>query len=573
MNTTAANPLKLAMREARSSMFAVGFFSFFINLMMLSGPIYMLQVYDRVLTSNSIETLAALSVMLLILFVAIGCLEFARSRILARVGSQLEARISLPVFDASIRKRIVTSGDDGSEHLSDLTSVRDFLSSNALPAFFDLPWVPIYLLILTILHPALGLLGLGGALFLGALAWANNRSTQAPLAQFAQLAAPARALATSTTRNAATVHAMGMLGDLRAFWSQQMHHANNCKALGTDRASAFAIISKTARLLLQSAALGLGAALVIVGDFTAGAMIAGTIILGRGLAPVDQSIAHWRSLTSTQGAIARLETLLEQHPEPVNRISIPAPTARLDVDKVFAGPPGAEKATISAVNFSLEAGNAVAVIGPSASGKSTLARLLTGIWMPQAGQVRLDDVAYAQWNPGEIGRHVGYLPQDIELFEGTIAQNIARFSNDVADTEIISAAVAAGVHKMILQLPEGYDTDVGEGGRALSGGQRQRIGLARALFRDPFLVVLDEPNANLDSDGDAALAEAIAGIQKRGGIAIVISHRPGIIAAVDTLLMLENGRQRAFGPKEAILASRDPSANKNNVTPLVKRAI
>ena len=573
MSITAVNPLKHAIREARRSMIAVVVFSCFINIMMLAGPVYMLQVYDRVLTSNSIETLIALSVMLLILFVAIGLLEFTRSRILARVGSQLEARVGNSVFDADVRKRVAASSDDGSEPLSDLSSVRDFLSSNALPSFFDLPWVPIYLLILAILHPAMGLLGLCGALFLGGVAWTNNRSTHTPLAQAANLSAVARVTATTGTRNSAAVKAMGMLGDLRAHWMQQMQVANDQKKIGTDRASTFAILSKTTRLLLQSAALGLGAALVIAGDFTAGAMIAGTIILGRGLAPVDQSIAHWRSYTSAKGAIARLNALLDANPEAPRQLSMEAPRSRLDVEHVFAGPPGAQKATVSDLHFSLEAGTAVAVIGPSASGKSSLARLLTGVWLPQAGSVRLDGVSFTQCNTDEIGQHIGYLPQDIELFDGTIAQNISRFCHDVSDDEIVTAANAAGVHEMILKLPDGYASLVGEGGRTLSGGQRQRIALARALFRDPFLVILDEPNASLDSDGDAALAEAIGKIRARGGIAIVISHRPGIIAAVDKLLMLDNGRQRAFGFKDELLSPRNSDGEKSNVTPLVKRAI
>lgn len=542
---------------------------------MLAGPLYMLQVYDRVLPSSSLETLVALSILLVGLFVVSACLEFARTRILSRVGTKLEAQVAPQAFDAGVRKRLAQSSDDGDESLTDTATLRDFISGNGLAAFFDLPWAPIYIAILTILHPALGLLGFGGMIFIVILAWLNNRATNTSWAQYANAAATGRTIATASQKNAEVAKAMGMGRALRHVWLNHYLRADQDKSRATDWSGTFTVLSKTSRLLLQSAALGLGAALVIAGELTAGAMIAGTILLGRALAPIDQSINHWRSYLGAKAAYARLDTLLTTYPESERRLSQPSAHKNLSVERVFAGPPGARKATVSQIQFSLMAGEALAVIGPSASGKSTLARLLSGVWIPQAGDVRLDGVAYDQWNNDEIGAQIGYLPQDVELFDGTIAQNIARFQTDATDMEIVAAAEAAGVHEMILQMPNGYETEIGEAGRCLSGGQRQRLGLARALFREPFLVVLDEPNANLDADGDTSLAAAINGIRERAGIAIIISHRPSIVEAVDKVLVLEEGRQRVFGPAAQVInqSTQSIDVQRGNVTPMVKQAV
>ncbi len=566
MKKPESTPLKQAMRAARPSLIMTGVFSLFINLLMLAGPLYMLQVYDRVLPSSSVDTLIALSALLLGLFIVTGCLEFVRSRILSRVATQLETRVAPGVFDAAVRKRVAEPHDEGDESLNELGGLRDFLSGNALPAFFDMPWVPIYLAILTILHPVLGLLGLVGALFLLALACMNNGTTRAPMMRYAAIISPGRAIAQASQKNAEVLQAMGMVDAVRRSWLDIHSKADVHKSRATEWSGLFSVTSKTSRLLLQSAALGVGAALVITDDFSAGAMIAGTIILGRGLAPVDQSIAHWRSYVSAKASYARLEKLLTCYPEAPRRLSQPAAHRTIDVESVYAGPPGARKAVVSGINFSIVAGEALAIIGPSACGKSTLARLLAGVWMPQAGTVRLDGVALDQWNGEERGRQIGYLPQDVELFDGTVAQNIARFQGDATDMEIVAAAEAAGVHEMILQLGDGYETLIGEAGRGLSGGQRQRLGLARALFRDPFLVILDEPNANLDADGDLALIAAVNRIRDRGGIAIVITHRPGFIEAVDKALVLNNGRQQAVGPVSEVLARTTqmvPAVNSN----------
>ena len=567
--------LVAALKHSRSGIVGTAFFSLFINLLMLAGPIYMLQVYDRVLPSKSIETLIALSVLLVGLFVVSGCLEYVRVRLLSRTGRQLEARVAPAVFDAAVRSRVANTKGEGTDPLGDLIGVRDFLSGNGLPAFFDLPWVPIYLLLLTVLHPALGLLGSVGALFLVALAWINNRITKAPMADFAQTMNNGRVVSQAGQNNAEVLQALGMVHSVRRLWLGIHRKADIFKTKAGDRSGLFSVVSKTSRLALQSAALGLGAALVVADQLTAGAMIAGTIIMGRGLAPIDQSIAHWRALVGAKAAFARLERLLAANPEPDPKLSQRRVSEKLSVERVFAGPPGARKAVVSGIDFSLRAGEALAVLGPSASGKSTLARLLSGVWLPQSGTVRLDGAALDQFNSEELGAQIGYLPQDVELFEGTIAQNIARFLTDATDMEIVAAAEAAGVHEMILQLPEGYETNIGEAGRSLSGGQRQRIGLARALFREPFLVVLDEPNANLDANGDLALVSAISSIKARGGIVVIITHRPGFVDAVDYALVLESGRQRGFGPVADVLSpsAQSGAAKVSNVTPLAKLAI
>lgn len=567
-------PLKQAMRASRPPLIMTGVFSLFINLLMLAGPLYMLQVYDRVLPSGSIDTLIALSVLLFGLFVVRGSLEYVRSRVLSRIGTRIEAQVAPGVFDAAVRKRTAEPHDDGDENLTELGGLRDFLSGNALPAFFDLPWVPIYLAILALLHPVLGLLGLAGAVFLFVLAWLNNRATRTPMARYVNAISPGRAIAQASQKNAEVLQAMGMVDAVRRTWLGIHNEADAHKTKATEWSGLFAVVSKTSRLMLQSAALGVGAALVVVDDFSPGAMIAGTIILGRGLAPVDQSIAHWRSYVSAKAAYARLEQLLTSYPEAPRRLSQPPARRSIDVESVYAGPPGARKAVVSGIDFSVPAGEALAIIGPSACGKSTLARLLAGVWMPQAGSIRLDGVALDQWNLEERGNQIGYLPQDVELFDGTVAQNIARFQSDATDMEIVAAAEAAGVHEMILQLSDGYETMIGEGGRSLSGGQRQRLGLARALFRDPFLVILDEPNANLDADGDLALISAVDRIKERGGIAVVITHRPGFVEAVDTALVLNEGRQQAVGPVAEVLARTTqavPAVN-SNVRPIASAA-
>ena len=563
MNRTKPTVLQSTFRRGWNNLAIVALFSMAINVLMLSGPLYMLQVYDRVLPSNSIETLIAMSVLLLGIYLCVGCLELVRLRILARVGRNLETGVAPALFDASIRQRISNTIGSKSSDFTELSRIRDFLSSNALPAFFDLPWIPIYLLILALLHPVLGWLGLGGAIFLFLIAVLNDWAIRAPSNRLGRQIGISQTIANAGRQNAYALKAMGMVNPIRSRWLAAIGETDIEKSKVADRSASFSTISKTLRFVLQSAALGVGAALVIGGEFSAGAMIAGTILLGRGLAPVDQSIAHWRSLRSAKIAYDRVNRLLLSNPPPEKKLIQPRAHKRLDVERLFAGPPGSKQAVISGIDFSLTTGDALAVLGPSAAGKSTLARLLAGIWTPQTGTIRLDDVALQHLNDDERGSQIGYLPQDVQLIEGSVAENIARFQYDFSDAEIVSAAMAAGAHEMILRLPDGYETNIGEDGTTLSGGQRQRIGLARALFREPFCIILDEPNANLDADGDLALINAVADCRQRGSIVIVMTHRPSIVDAVSHALVLNEGKQRAFGPIDEVLAK---TTNLNPVT-------
>lgn len=565
-----------AFRSLKGGFAAIALFSLAINLMMLAGPLYMMQVYDRVLTSNSMETLIALSLLLAGIFIVSGLLDFVRMRILNRLGARFEERAGGAIFEAVMRRKVHGTAEAGDMVTNDLNAFRDFVSGSTLIAFFDAPWVPIYLAVLFMLHPLLGLLGLAGAFILFVLAMFNDGMSRRPMQQTAAGRRRSDGLFAMCERNAESIHAMGMNADLRKKWSLLQWTAGLSKTSATDRVSTFTVISKTFRLALQSAMLGLGAALAISGEATAGVMIASTIILSRALAPVDQAIGQWRTFTAAIGSYGKLKTLLSEFPATKRMMSFPDARYYLDVSIQMAGAPTAARASISGISFSLEAGDVVAVIGPSGSGKSTLARMIVGIWKPQRGEVCLDQVSTAKWNAEELGAQIGYLPQDVELFEGTIRENISRFSETRNDDAVLSAASKADVHEMIMQLPDGYETKIGADGQFLSGGQRQRIGLARALYGDPFVLVLDEPNANLDATGDAALRRAVLDARDRDAVVIVMTHRPSTLEAVDKVLVLENGRQRAFGPKEEVLRAATKAvptagAESGSVTPLPQR--
>ncbi len=551
-----------------------GAFSLVINLLMLAGPLYMMQVYDRVLASRSYSTLVALTVLVVGLLCFMGLLEVIRSRVLVRVGGRIDARLGGRVFDALIRRSLVSPNAEASQPLSDLKTLREFLSGTGPFAFFDAPWLPIYLGVIFLLHPLLCLVAAVGAALLFTIALVNELRTRKPQAEAGEQNARASAIASAGRRNAEVVGAMGMAGGLRRLWAARNDLALVQLARASDRAGTMTAMSKTLRLILQSAILGVGAALVIEQAVSAGAMIAASIIMGRALAPVEQAIGNWRGFIGARAAYRRLDALLHEVPLPPQPLALPLAEKRLDVDGIFAGPPGATRPVVSGISFSLEGGEALGVIGPSAAGKSTLARLLVGVWPPQRGSVRLDGASLDQWDTETLGRQVGYLPQDVELFAGTIAENIARFDEDADADAVIAAAQAAGVHDMILHLPDGYETEIGEGGVNLSGGQRQRLGLARALYRDPILVVLDEPNSNLDAEGDQSLTDAIRGMKERGQIVVVMTHRPSAIDAVDKILVINGGQQQAFGAKEEILrpAARDLPAREENVAELPKRS-
>lgn len=550
--TTARPELRRAMGRCRRAFLGTGVFSLVINLLMLTGPLFMLQVYDRVLTSRSVPTLIALTALVAGLYGFMGVLEFIRSRVLSRVGSQLDDDLNPRTFSIWVAEG-VSGHQKASQPLHDLKNLRQFLAGSGPLALFDMPWIPIYLGIIFLFHWTLGLVATVGAVTILTVALANELLTRKPLSEANRSQLNSSSFAELCRRNAEAVLALGMRRHVQRRWLDLQSKATSEHRQASDRSSAFSSFSKSFRRFLQSAILAAGAVLAIKQIISPGMMIAASIIMGRALSPIDLAIGQWKGFISARLAWRRLSALFDAVPGIERRTSLPAPEGRLTVDNLFALPPGGEKAVLEALTFDLEPGQGLGVIGPSASGKTTLARLLTGIWKPSRGNLRLDGAAFDQWDRDELGRYLGYLPQDVELFEGTVRDNIARFDPDASDEAVVEAAMQAGAYQMILGLPNGYETQIGEAGAILSGGQRQRIGLARALFGNPVLVVLDEPNANLDAEGDEALTTAIKSLRDRGRTVVVMAHRPSAIAAVDKLLMLRGGRQIAFGPKEEVL--------------------
>ncbi|HIC99765.1 MAG TPA: type I secretion system permease/ATPase [Piscirickettsiaceae bacterium] len=541
------------LRYLRRYFYGVGAFSFVINLLMLVPAIYMLQVYDRVLTSRNENTLFVLTALVVGLFVLMGLLEFIRSRVLVRVGAIMEHRINERVFDAAFEATLRKGVGNARQALSDLTQLRQFLTGNGPFAFFDVPWIPIYIGVIFLLHPLVGWFAVGATLVLLALAVINELTTRKPLQQANQQANQAVNFAHNNLANAEVIEAMGMQPNLRKKWREKHMKHLALQATASDRAGLITATTKVTRIMVQSLVLGLGAWLVLQDEMTAGGMIAGSILLGRALAPVEQLIANWKGFVTARGAYQRLNELLASFPRRQTHLSLPAPKGHVQVENVVAIPPGGQTPVLKGVNFVIEPGTIVGMIGPSASGKSTLARLLVGVWPPAAGKVRLDGADLFQWDKSEVGPYIGYLPQDIELFEGTIAENIARFG-DLDSEKIIQAAKRAGVHEMILRFPKGYETPIGPGGANLSGGQRQRIALARAMYGDARLLVLDEPNANLDEAGEAALIQALRTLKQEGRTVVVITHKMNLLNGVDNLMVLRDGMMQAYGPKEQILA-------------------
>lgn len=531
-----------------------GVFSFFINLLMLTAPLYMLQIYDRVLTSRSVETLVALTVLAAAMLLVMGALELIRSRVLVRTGARIDQLLCARLFETIFRQSLIEPNTNRGQAFRDADTVRQFLTGPGPFAFFDAPWIPVYVLVIFLFHPVLGWVALAGAAVLFVLALCNEAMTRKPLQQANLEIGTANTVAAASLRNADSIAAMGMLPGILSRWRFQHERGIALQGQASDSAGSITASSKAIRLFLQVAILGAGASLAIDQLISPGTMIAASIIMGRALAPVEQAIGHWRGFVAMRAAYHRLNQLLDYHRVAEEPLALPAPKGRLTVENLVAAPPGATKPVLRDVSFSLDPGEALGVIGPSASGKTTLARLLLGVWRPLSGTVRLDGAEVHAWPRDSFGKHAGYLPQDVELFDGTVADNICRFADDADAQAIVAAAQHADVHELVLKLPKGYETRVAEGGAALSGGQRQRIALARALFGDPVFVVLDEPNANLDAAGDAALTRAIIHLKKRGAAAVVMAHRPSAIAAVDKLLVLRDGRVQDFGPKDEVLA-------------------
>lgn len=536
----------------RKAFYTAGLFSMFINLLGLVPSIYMLQVYDRVLQSRNVTTLVMLTVILLGFYVMLGMLELARSKLLIRIGAQLDMKLNNRVFIASFERNLKRAGSNAGQALGDLTNVRQFLTGNGLFAFFDAPWAPIYLIVIFIFNPWLGVFSLCASLILFSLAWATELATRKPLAEATQVAASANSYATNNLRNAEVIEAMGMLDNLRHRWMKKQMRFLALQNEASDKAATISATTKSVRIAVQSLALGGGALLVIEGLLTPGGMIAASILLGKALGPVELAIGVWKQLLGARTSYHRLEELLQEHPERPSGMELPAPVGSLQLEGVMAAAPGSQVVILKQVGFNVASGEIVGVIGPSASGKSTLARLLVGVWPTLGGKVRLDGADIYTWDKNLLGPSVGYLPQDIELFEGTIAENIARFG-EVDASKVVEAAKMAGVHEMILRFPKGYDTQIGDSGSALSGGQRQRIAFARAIYGNPSFVVLDEPNSNLDDVGEAALIRAVLELKQRGTTVILITHRTSILSVVDKLLLLVDGMLQLYGPRDQVM--------------------
>jgi PrtD family type I secretion system ABC transporter len=544
-----------ALRACRSAFVGVGVMSCIINLLYLTGSIFMLEVYDRVLPSRSVPTLVGLIVLAAGLYIGQGILDLIRGRILGRIGTSLDEALNARVFDTVVRLPLLVGGrNEGLQPLRDLDNVRAFLGSMGPGAFFDLPWLPLYLAICFAFHVLIGITALVGAIILVSLTLVTEYMSRQPAREAMGLAARRNDLAAASRRNAEVMVAMGMTGRLTQRWGEanEKYLAGNQHA--SDVAGGLGAIAKVLRMMLQSAVLAVGAYLVIHQEATAGIIIAGSILSARALAPVDLAIAHWKAFVAARQSWERLNRLLEQMPVRPTPTLLQNPISRLSVEGVAIAPPGDQKVIVQEVTFALTAGSGLGIIGPSGSGKSSLVRALVGVWQPFRGKVRLDGAALDQWTSDVLGRHIGYLPQDVELFGGTVAQNICRFDPEAKSDTIIAAAKEAGVHDMIIKMRDGYNTQVGEQGAALSAGQAQRVALARALYGDPFLIVLDEPNSNLDTEGDEALTRAVRGARERGAIVVVVAHRPIGIEAVEQILVLKDGRMQAFGPKEQVLA-------------------
>lgn len=551
--TNGREELRQARRESRSLYWFVGIFSFFANMLMLTGPLYMLQVYDRVLGSRSEATLVALSLLVAFLYGVMGILDYSRGRIMARVGARFQAALDRRVFDAMIRRSAVAADPNAQTGLADLESIQRLISSPVLMAAFDIPWTPVFLAGIIIFHPWLGFLALGGGALLILITLFNQIFSRGPVLQ-ANIASHRAGLMSEEIRTEAEmIQAMGMRNAAFERWKTGRDKSLVESVAASDVGGSFSSMTKTLRMFLQSAMLGLGAYLVLKGEVTAGVMIAASILLGRALAPIEMAIGQWALVQRAAKGWNNLADLLDKVPPEQDRTPLPRPKAKLDVQSLTVVPPGDTRAQLKTVSFRVEPGQAVGVIGPSGSGKSTLARALTGVWRPAGGSIRLDGATLDQYAPEVLGRLIGYLPQRVQLFDGSIAENIARLSSQPDSEKVVAAAQKAAAHEMILQFPDGYDTRVKAGGGRLSGGQMQRIALARALYDDPAIVILDEPNSNLDNDGSIALNQAIKAIKAEGRSVLIMAHRPAAIQECDTLLVLENGGRAAFGPKDQVL--------------------
>jgi len=560
------SPVTQALTSLRSAWIGVGLLSLFVNILMLTGPLYMLQVYDRVLTSQSVSTLIALSVLMLLMYLFMGAMDFLRSRILVRLGNYVETQLAGRTFKSWLRQGLEGPAAAKQRPLQDLRRISQFLRGPAPVTFFDIPFTPIYIAVIFLLHPTLGWFAVFGAVVVLIIALLAERLTRKPQAVSQGFMANSDNFSDSCHAHAETVVSMGMAHDLGRHWVEAKDQGIGLGLKASDIAGGSTAFTKAFRMFLQSAILGIGAALAVAQIVTPGVMIAGSIILGRALAPIQMVIGQWRNYIQAKNAYKRMDIFYADYSVEEDFVPLPAPKGYLSVEAMTAGPPHAKAATLKGINFEIEPGDGLVVLGPSGAGKSTLARLLVGVWMPQVGAVRLDGATYGQWDREVLGQHIGYLPQQITLFDGTIGENIARFRADLPATEIVKAAQAASVHDLVLSLPDGYNTRIGTGGLILSVGQTQRIALARALYGSPSLVVLDEPNSNLDTNGDEALNAAIKQLRAKGSTVVIISHRQSVISVANKALILREGKQAGFGLSKDLNPGKAAAAQTPAVT-------
>ncbi len=547
-------PLNHAVSAARSALIPAGIFSLFINMLALVSPLYMLQVYDRVLSSRNLMTLLFLTIIAVFLYLVYGSLEGLRSRVLVRGGARFENVLRTPLFETTFAAMLGRkSGTVEAQPFRDADMVREFVTGSAMLAFFDLPWVPLFIAASFLLHPIFGWLAIGSGILTLIFTIINEYSTKKLLHRATQASISAHADVSATLRNSEVMRAMGMTPGLKDRWAERRDEQIVWQAVASDRASALMAGLKSFRQIVQVLILGVGGYLVLEGELSAGGIVAASIIVGRALAPIELAVSQWKVFQGARGAWGRLQDLFRQIPQNQLRMPLPAPKGDIRVEQIVAAAPGERTPILRGVSFQIEKGDALAVIGPSAAGKSSLIRVLLGVWPAHAGTVRFDGFEVNHWNPNDLGPHIGYLPQDVELFAGTVAQNIARF-REAEHGDVISAAELAGVHEMVQHMPNGYDTQIGEGGHALSGGQRQRVGLARALFGKPAIVVLDEPNANLDSTGESALVAAIRYLKQAGSTVIFVTHKTNMLTLADKVLLMEQGAVRLYGERDEVLA-------------------
>lgn len=548
-------PVQHALALARPAFLHAVVFGFFINFLGLTGPLYMMQVYDRVLSSRNLSTLISLTAILAFFFAVLAILEWVRGRVLIRAGVLFDKSVNEEVFDAVHRTNLISPTARNTQALRDIDTVREFYTGSGIIAFCDVPWIPIYVATAFLLNPLFGVFAITGILVVLLLALLNERQSRTLLENASQAAMVAQNQAAMTLRNTEVMQAMGMVGTLRDIWRRRHEDVLGWQAAASGAAGPLIALSKFTRMLLQSLTLGIGAYLVIQGGITAGTMIAASIIVGKVLSPMDMIIGQWKAFTSTRQAYGRLNGMFEALPALEEKMSLPLPAGNVIFDRLSARVPGTDRFILSGVSLSIPRGSIVGVIGPSGAGKSTLVRVLSGVWPVAGGYVRIDGSDIRDWNAPELGQHVGYLPQDIELFSGTVAQNICRFREDATEEDIIGAARLAGVHELVQGLPRGYNTLIGENGSALSGGQRQRLGLARAVFGLPPIVILDEPNSNLDFAGESSLINAVVALRDVQVTVIFITHKMSMLSQADKILLLNAGQVQAFGEREEVLAA------------------